>query len=163
MSSSSYLTRLPEELLDLILHFSSHSTLYSLCLVSKAISRIATSHLYTTITLYRESFTYLRPLTLLLWTSPKHASLVRHISVSHAYGGNLVPWPEHERLQEVIEQQVKAYVRESEKERWIEQVTHGKDALVVASLLVRSLPKVERMGFDGFELVDPGVRGERLR
>jgi hypothetical protein len=58
---------------------------------------------------------------------------------------------------------VKAYVRESEKERWIEQVTHGKDALVVASLLVRSLPKVERMGFDGFELVDPGVRGERLR
>jgi hypothetical protein len=78
--------------------------------------------------------------------------------VSRAYGGNLVPWPACEELEDVLALQVKRYVRESEKERWMEQLRDGRDALVVASLLVRSLPNVKRMGFDGFELVDPGVR-----
>jgi hypothetical protein len=35
---------------------------------------------------------------------------------------------------------------------------YGRDALFVAGLLVRSLPNVDRMGFDGFELVDPWVK-----
>jgi hypothetical protein len=161
MSSASHITCLPEELLDLILQFSNHSSVRILCLVSKTISRIATAHLYTSITLSRNSFMYLRPLALLLWTSPKHAHLVRHISVSRAYGQNLVPWPEYDGLENVIEQKVKRYVREGEKERWTEDLMNGGDALRVAGLLVRSLPHVEKMGFDGFELLDPGVR-ERI-
>jgi hypothetical protein len=158
MSSASHITRLPEELLDLILQFSNNASVRILCLVSKTISRIATAHLYTSITLSRNSFMYLRPLALLLWTSPKHAQLVRQISVKHAYGQNLVPWPEHDGLEDVIEQKVKRYVREEEKEIWTKDLINGGDALRVAGLLVRSLPHVERMGFDGFELFDPGVR-----
>jgi hypothetical protein len=158
MPSTSYMTCLPEELVDLILQFSDYPTLQTLCLVSKTVSRIATAHLYTSITLTGNSFAYLRPLALLLWTSPKHARLVRRISVSRAYGGNLVPWPEYNGLDDVIEQQVGMYVREGEKEKWIEDLMYGRDALFVAGLLVRSLPNVDRMGFDGFELVDPWVK-----
>ncbi|KAF1912161.1 hypothetical protein BDU57DRAFT_523562 [Ampelomyces quisqualis] len=147
---------LPEELLDRIMHFSPLSSLHALTLVSKTLSRIATSHLYTTIALTRHSFKYLRPLTLLLWTSPKHRHLVRSISVSRAYGGNLVPWPRYTGLDALIEEQVGLYVRKEERKRWSRQVRDGGDALAIASLLLRSLPHVRRMGFDGFELVDPG-------
>jgi hypothetical protein len=160
-SSTSY--HLPEELIDLILHFSDRSTLYSLCLASRSLNRIATPHLYTNIALARDDFKHLRPLTLLLWTSPKHRALVRHISVRRAYGGNLVPWPDHPELDSLVERQVKMFVKEEEAARWTRQVRDGNDALPIASLLLRSLPNVSTMGFDGFDLVDPKFRTSGTR
>jgi hypothetical protein len=106
----------------------------------------------------RDDFKHLRPLTLLLWTSPKHRALVREISVRRAYGGNLVPWPDHPELDDLVERQVKMFVREEEANRWIRQVRDGSDALPIASLLLRSLPNVSTMGFDGFDLVDPKIK-----
>lgn len=160
------LTHLPEELVDRICRFSSAPCLHALALVSRTLNRIATTHLYTSITLTRSSFKHLRPLTLLLWTSPKHATLVRHIAVTRAYGGNLVPWPDHvgdhdgnrDGLEGLVKQMVARYVKAAERKEWEKSVCEGEDALRVASLLLRSLPNVRRMGFDGFELVDPGAR-----
>ncbi|KAH7381153.1 major facilitator superfamily domain-containing protein [Phaeosphaeria sp. MPI-PUGE-AT-0046c] len=100
------LAHLPEELLERICHFTSSCDLHALALVSRDLNRIATPRLYTSITLTRSSFKHLRPLTLLLWTSPKHAILVRHISVSRAYGGNLVPWPDYEGLKQLVAEMV---------------------------------------------------------
>ncbi|KAH3913954.1 hypothetical protein HBI56_055630 [Parastagonospora nodorum] len=156
--TSSPISHLPEELLDRICHFTSTHTLHSLCLVNKNLNRIATAHLYTTISLSHSNFKHLRPLTLMLWTSPKHRALVRSISVRRAYGGDLVPWPAHSDLDGLIEEQVGMYVREGERESWSKQVRDGMDPLPIASLLLRSLPRVGRMGFDGFELVDPKGR-----
>jgi len=155
--TSSPIYHLPEELLDRICHFTPN--LHSLCLVNKNLNRIATAHLYTTISLSHSNFKHLRSLTLMLWTSPKHRALVRSISVRRAYGGDLVPWPEHADLDGVISEQVEMYVREGERESWCKQVRDGMDPLPIASLLLRSLQRVRRMGFDGFELVDPGGRG----
>ena len=70
-----------------------------------------------------------------------------------------MPWPEHADLDGVISEQVEMYVREGERESWCKQVRDGMDPLPIASLLLRSLQRVRRMGFDGFELVDPGGRG----
>jgi hypothetical protein len=180
MSPTLTLTHLPEELLDRICYFSPTQSLHALAMVSRDIGRIATTHLYTSITLTRSSFKYLRPLALLLWTSPRHADLVKHISVSRAYGGNLVPWPDYPgrsapdvcdgvdgsevdgSLPELVKNMVGRYVKESERAEWAKSVVEGEDALKVASLLLRSLRNVKRMGFDGFELVDPGV-GRRKR
>lgn len=151
---------LPEELFDQILHFlPQRQSICSLALTSRDLNRIATPHLYTSITLTSSSFRYLRPLTLLLWTSPKHRLLVRSFTVTKAFGQNLVPWPAYPRLNDVIENMVVRYVKEGERASWAEKVRNGTDHLHVASLLLRSLEYVERMGFDGFELVDPGSRG----
>lgn len=163
---------LPEELLDLIItHLtSSRSTLHSLTLVSHKFNRLATFHLYTHISLTKSDFLYLRPLAVLLWTSPAHRSVVRSFSVRHAYGGNLDPWPKHYPkhqhqeeeggLDELIKGQIERYVREKDKEEWFGQVRHGVGALPIASLLLRSLPNVREMQFDGFMLVDPAGRGK---
>ncbi|OAL44768.1 hypothetical protein IQ07DRAFT_491583, partial [Pyrenochaeta sp. DS3sAY3a] len=98
---------LPEELLDRIIHFLPDShTLTTLCTVSKTLNRIATPHLYTHITLSSHAFTYLRPLAFLLWTSPNHRCTVRSFNVSRAYGGNLIPWPEHPDLETVVQDMV---------------------------------------------------------
>ncbi|KAF2825526.1 hypothetical protein CC86DRAFT_44260 [Ophiobolus disseminans] len=156
-SSNPTIYSLPEELLDRILHFIPHRpTITALCLVSRDLNRIATPHLYTCITLTSASFQFLRPLTLLLWTSSKHRLLVRSFCVKRAYGGNLVPWPTYPGLDELIREMVRKYVKRSEWEAWEKKVRDGGDALVLASLLLRSLENVERMAFDGFELVDPG-------
>lgn len=140
------LTRLPEELLDRVCHFSEPRSLHALALVSRDVGRIATTHLYTSITLTRSSFKFLRPLALLLWTSPRHADLVKHISVSRAYGGNLVAWPRYEELEGLVKNMVEKYVKESERKEWVKSVVEGEDALRVASLLLRSLRNVGRMG-----------------
>lgn len=153
------MTRLPEELIDRVFHFvNQRATLHALCLVSKDVNRIATTHLYTTIALTRDDFKHLRPLTLLLWTSPKHRALVRSISVRRAYGGNMVPWPHCLDLDNLIEQQIELYVREGDNRSWFLRVKDGMDPLPIASLLLRSLPNVTTMGFDGFDLVDPKAR-----
>jgi hypothetical protein len=156
--TSSPIYLLPEELTDLIIHSLDHRpTLHSLCLVSKNLNRIATPHLYTSIALTRDSFQHLRPLTLLLWTSPKHRTLVHKMSVRRAYGGNLVPWPSYAGLDELVERHVRMYVNE-DKEGWVKRVVDGADPLPIASLLLRSLPNVVTMEFDGFCLVDPRSR-----
>jgi hypothetical protein len=156
--TSSPIHRLPEELIDLVIHSLDHRpALHSLCLVSRNLNRIATPHLYTSIALTRDSFQHLRPLTLLLWTSPKHRALVREMSVRRAYGGNLVPWPSYAGFDELVERQVRAYVSE-DKEGWLKRVIDGADPLPIASLLLRSLPNVVTMEFDGFCLVDPRSR-----
>ena len=158
------LSHLPEELLDLITFFLTphRSTLHSLCLTSRNLNRIATSHLYHTILLQKDDFKHLRPLALLLWTSPKHAASVRCISVTGAYGGNLMRWPQFDGLDKLLKEQIGRYVREGDEQSWFEQVGSGIDALPIASLLLRSLPRVGVMQFDGFMLVDPRVgRGGR--
>jgi hypothetical protein len=160
----SNMDRLPEELVDRIFYFVDHrASLHALCLVSRDLNRIATSHLYTAIALDRDDFQHLRPLALLLWTSPKHRAIVRSISVRRAYGGNLVPWPRHPCLDELIQQQVKLYVREGDTMPWFAKVKDGIDALPIASLLLRSLPNVTTMEFDGFNLIDPKVRETAIR
>jgi hypothetical protein len=156
--------RLPEELTDLIVYSLNHRpSVYSLCLVSRDFNRIATPHLYSTIALARDDFQHLRPLALLLWTSPKHRALVRKMSVRQAYGGNLAPWPDYADLDELIERQVQMHVSEKEEMKWVTRVRDGSDALPIASLLLRSLPHVVRMEFDGFCLVDPKAKGSDIR
>ncbi|KAI8931720.1 hypothetical protein NX059_011363 [Plenodomus lindquistii] len=152
---------LPEELTSQILHYiSDRRTLHSLTLVSATLNRLSTPHLYTHLTLHPHSLPYLRPLAALLWRSPKHSACVRSISVRRAYGGNLVPWPQDEGLDALIKTQIEQFVKEGDKEDWYERVREGADALPIASLLLRSLPGVRVMQFDGFMLVDPGVRRE---
>lgn len=87
-----------------------------------------------------------------------------------------MPWPEYQYfgsdlhrgshqghgiggdgLESLVKDMVERYVKESEREEWVKSVVEGEDVLRVASLLLRSLRNVARMGFDGFELVDPGV------
>ncbi|KAL6709936.1 hypothetical protein ACN47E_000721 [Coniothyrium glycines] len=151
---------LPEELLDRIIYFTdSRPTLHALCLVSKNINRIATARLYAHIALTKDDFRHLRPLAVLLWTSAPHRNAVRTFSVRHAYGGNLDPWPQHPQLDDMIQEKIEEYVRERDKGQWFAQVRDGIDALPIASLLLRSLPHVAAMQFDGFMLVDPAARG----
>jgi hypothetical protein len=159
------LSHLPEELLDRIASFLTpyRSSLHALCLTSRDINRIATAHLYHTILLQKDDFKHLRPLALLLWTSPNHAAVVRCISVKGAYGGNLMRWPAFEGLDALLKEQIGMYVREGDEQSWFEQVGSGIDALPIASLLLRSLPNVGFMQFDGFMLVDPGVGRGGLR
>jgi hypothetical protein len=153
---ASRLETLPDELLDLILHYiSSRTTLHTLCLVSKDINRIATDHLYAHIELEKGDFKYLRPLTLLFWTSEAHREAVRSFSVRQAYGGNLDPWPHHPDLEDIIKKNIEMYVRVGDREQWFNEVRDGSDSTRIASLLLRSLPHVEKMQLPGFELVDP--------
>lgn len=154
---------LPEELLDRIIHYSSddRSSLHSLCLVSRDANRIATPALYSTISLRRDDFQHLRPLAVLLWTSPHHRAAVKSFTVRRAYGGNLFPWPSLEGLDDLIRATIAIYVKEGDKEQWFKQVRDGGDALPIASLLLRSLPYVGEMQFDGFMLVDPAVKEGR--
>lgn len=84
----------------------------------------------------------------------------------HAYGGNLDPWPKHVRQEElkegelegIIRWNVEAYVNKGDWERWYEEVRDGSDSTRIASLLLRSCPRLVRMQLPGFELVDPGAR-----
>jgi hypothetical protein len=155
----SRLESLPDELLDQILHYlPDRTTLHTLCLVSRHINRLATTHLYSHISLFKDDFKYLRPLALLFWTSEPHRQAVRSFAVHHAYGGNLDPWPEYEKLDEVIRQNVEQFVRKSDWEVWWAEVRDGSDSTRIASLLLRSCPKLSRMQLPGFELVDPGAR-----
>lgn len=157
--TSSFFNGLPEELLDRIISLVDQpSALYALALVSKDINRITTPHLYTCIALGPTSFQHLRPLAFLLFTSPKHHCLVRSISVKRAYGGNLLPWPCNPDLDVVLMRQIELFVREDDVKRWFREVRDGSDPLPIASLLLRSLPKVVKMGFEGFDLVDPRGR-----
>jgi hypothetical protein len=157
--SPSLLSKLPEELLDRIICLSStRATLHALCLVSKDINRIATARLYANIALTKDDFRHLRPLAVLLWTSENHRNAIKSFSVRHAYGGNLDPWPKHPALEDMIRQQIQRYIKERDKAQWFAQVRDGIDALPIASLLLRSLPKVECMQFDGFMLVDPSSK-----
>ncbi|RYO23975.1 hypothetical protein AA0111_g8883 [Alternaria arborescens] len=164
---TSKLESLPNELLDLMFHLTpDRTTLHSLCLVSRSINRLATAHLYTHITLLGDDFKYLRPLALLFWTSAPHREAVRSFAVHHAYGGNLDPWPKHVRqeglkegeLEGIIRWNVEAYVNKGDWERWYEEVRDGSDSTRIASLLLRSCPRLVRMQLPGFELVDPGAR-----
>jgi hypothetical protein len=164
---TSKLESLPNELLDLMFHLTpDRTTLHSLCLVSRSINRLATAHLYTHITLLGDDFKYLRPLALLFWTSPPHREAVRSFAVHHAYGGNLDPWPKHVRQEElkegelegIIRWNVEAYVNKGDWDRWYEEVRDGSDSTRIASLLLRSCPRLVRMQLPGFELVDPGAR-----
>lgn len=77
-----------------------------------------------------------------------------------AYEGTKYRSPGYEGLDELIRTLVRRYVKggEEEKREWEKEVKEGDDPLRVASLLLRSLPNVKRMGFEGFELVDPEVR-----
>ncbi len=88
---------LPEELLDRIISHippSLPSTLYNLCLVSRDLNRLATTHLYTTLVLDERACTRLRSLALLLFTSPTHAALVRSFTIVAGTGVALGAWPE---------------------------------------------------------------------
>lgn len=153
------LSALPEELLDRIVVFTnSRPSLHALTLVSKDLNRISTPHLYTSIVLTNANFQFLRPIAFLLWTSPKHRDVVRAFSVRRAYGGNLAPWPESGELESVVRRMVEKWVGKGDKEEWVRQVRDGSDALPIASLLLRTLPRVGVMRFDGFCLVDPERR-----
>lgn len=83
-----------------------------------------------------------------------------------AYGGDLRAWPSWKReergfdVEAVVRREVEKWVRKEEREAWVEKVLEGGDALCVASLLLRGLPHVVEMGFEGFRLVDPGGRGQ---
>ena len=156
----SFVKEFPEELIDRIFRsVDDRATLHALCLVSLDMNRIATTHLYSRISLEKNDFQHLRPLALLLWTSEKHRNAVRSFSVRRAYGGNLEPWPKHPDLGDIIQQQIKLYVREGDAEQWYHQVRDGPvDPLPIASLLLRSLPHVMEMQFDGFQLVDPSLK-----
>lgn len=149
---------LPEELLDRIIASTDDiPTLHSLTLTCHTLSRIATPHLYSHIALSSSTFRFLRPLAFTLWTSPSHRAAVKSFSVHRAYGGDLDPWPRHEDLDQVIRKEVEKWVvGEGKRKEWFWQVREGWDALPVASLLLRGLPGVGVMRFDGFELVDPG-------
>jgi hypothetical protein len=157
--TTSKLESLPDELLDLILHnISSRTTLHTLCFVSRNINRLATAHLYSSISLLKDDFKYLRPLALLFWTSDPHRQAVRSFAVHHAYGGNLDPWPKHEDLNAIIRRNVEAFVRKADWEVWYAEVRDGSDSTRIASLLLRSCPNLKRMQLPGFELVDPAGR-----
>jgi hypothetical protein len=158
----SRLEMLPDELLDLILHHvPDRATHHTLCFVSKDLNRIATDHLYANIALEKDDFKFLRPLALLFWTSEPHREAVRSFSVRQAYGGNLDPWPHHADLDSIIRRNIDMYVRVGDREQWFNEVRDGSDSTRIASLLLRSLPHVQKMQLPGFELVDPGrgVRG----
>jgi hypothetical protein len=162
--TSTTLTTIPEELISHILTFLPRPARHSLCLTSRDLNRITTPTLYTHITLTGTDFSYLRSLALLIWTSPKHSALVRSLSVRRAYGGDLKPWPALQGvdLHELVGRLVVAYVKEEERVAWEKKVEAG-DALCIASLLLRSLPGVDRMAFPGFELFDPKRRKEGAR
>ncbi|KAH9876645.1 hypothetical protein J1614_003777 [Plenodomus biglobosus] len=170
------LPTLPEELTAHILtHLStSHTTLHALALTSRTLNRLATPLLYTSLSLQRHNFQYLRPLAVLLWSSARHRECVREVCVRRAYGGDLVGWPDvcglgdggeegvckdgDDALDSLIRQNITAFIPECDREAWFKRVRYGADVLPIASLLLRSLPHVSVMRFDGFMLVDPGVR-----
>lgn len=159
-SSTSILLYLPEELLAHIMTFlaSDRASLHALLMTSRTLHRITLPTVYTHIILCPGSFRYLRPLAYLLFTSPIHASLVRSITVRRAYGGDLLPWPNIVGLQEVIRGQVEKWIKESNRERWLKEIWEGEEVdghLKVAGLLVRSLEGLGKIGFDGWDLVDP--------
>ncbi|RAR12569.1 hypothetical protein DDE83_004101 [Stemphylium lycopersici] len=157
--ASSRIEKLPDELLDLIMHqIRDRTTLRTLCLVSKDISRIATARLYADIALEKDDFKHLRPLALLFWTSEPHRKAVRTFCVRHAYGGNLDPWPRHPDLDGIIRTNLELYVKQGDREQWFNEVRDGADSTRIASLLLRSLPHVMTMQLPGFELIDPAVR-----
>jgi hypothetical protein len=150
---------LPDELLDLILHHvKDRAAQHALCLVSKEINRIATDHLYANMHLEKDDFKHLRPLALLFWISEPHRKAVRSFSVRQAYGGNLDPWPNHPDLDYIIRKNVEKYVKLGDREQWFSQVRDGDNSTRIASLLLRSLPHLEKMQLPGFDLVDPRRR-----
>lgn len=63
-----------------------------------------------------------------------------------------------DRLAALIQRQIALYVRDGDHADWYARVRYGDHALPIASLLLRSLPRVGVMQFDGFMLVDPAVR-----
>lgn len=84
---------LPEEFLSEIFPRCSKSPLAALCRVCKRMNRIATPLLYTSVTVSpnrspeSETVTLL-PFAYLIFTSQNHASVVKSIKVSQAFGGD---------------------------------------------------------------------------
>jgi hypothetical protein len=86
--------KLPEELLNLIMLHCSRGSLIALCSCSKTMHRIATPHLYSTVSL--DPGVALLPLAYLMFTSPVHASYVQNLT-GNIFSTTNKPWPEQDK------------------------------------------------------------------
>lgn len=83
-----------------------------------------------------------------------------------------MPWPvEEPELERVLEGVLRGLCAKGEEKAaeervetfvrsWVKRLKEG-GSMEVAGLLVRVLPACSRIGFDGFEFVDPVSKGER--
>jgi hypothetical protein len=159
--------QLPEEILDHIVSLASRDALTKLCLTSRQLNRLATTHLYSNITLgsvgyYEDSYyegkkTYINHLARLLFASPVHAALVTSVFVLPAWG----PSPEDEQREEqhwtdagsseletLLRQQLARFALDDEQNKSVyEKIRTGTNEAenAIVALLLLSLPNLQRL------------------
>jgi hypothetical protein len=162
--------QLPEEILDHITSFIPRHILPKLCLASKTFNRLATAHLYSTITLGHKAerdnrrVTYISSLAYLLFSSPAHAALVTSVVVSSEWGrdednAHLVdkyPWPGlgTTKLQRILRDQCEKFAEnDNEADEIYAMIQSGTNEDAILALLLFSLPNMRRLDIN-FGLFD---------
>ncbi|KAF2709721.1 hypothetical protein K504DRAFT_467672 [Pleomassaria siparia CBS 279.74] len=166
--SSSLEHDLSEEVLDHIVSFSCAASLINLCLVSKKLARIATPHLYSTISFthgsqFKGGIKDILPLTYLILTSSSHASYVRSFTIRDTWGefeemeeeytnsddkDARRPWPRFgtPELEDVLRKASADYaVNDSEAEEIYQKIKSGLNEDVILILLFANLPNLQSL------------------
>jgi hypothetical protein len=154
--------QLPEEILDHIISFIPRHVLPKLCLASKTFNRLATTHLYSTITVGHnarndnECVTYISSLAYLFFSSPSHAALVTSVVVLSKWGrdeenAHLVdkyPWPKlgTQKLERILRDQCEKFSdNDNEADEIYAMIQSGTNEDAILALLLFSLPNMRRL------------------
>ncbi|KAF2825816.1 hypothetical protein CC86DRAFT_351829 [Ophiobolus disseminans] len=148
--SQSLERKLPEELLDRIVSFTTRKSLLNLCLASKTLNRLATPYLYSNICL-RET-DHLSALAALLITSPIHAVLVKSLTIPENWAeGQEEPaeksWSTQDlAVHSVLKAKYAEYAPDdSTAHEMCEKIDSGTNEDAIVALLIPNLPELRRL------------------
>jgi hypothetical protein len=155
--------QLPEEILDHMVSFVPRRALHSLCLASKTFNRIATPHLYSSITVghrhgYRNGnrVTASSSLARLLFSSTSHAALVHSVTTRSKWGRDAKyarqidkyswPNPGTPKLESILREKCTKFSPNNEEADEIyAMLESGTNEDAMLALLLFSLPNMRRL------------------
>lgn len=149
--------RLPEELLTNIISLAAHDALPNLCLASTTFNRLTTPHLYSSITVETVGGVRLLRFAYTIFTSPKHASLVksliipddiRVLELQRTYDDWPAPRPGFSDLENLLKDKCAVYaVNDKQVDEMYCKVKSGTNGDALLALLLAYLPNVQRLDF----------------
>jgi hypothetical protein len=154
--------QLPEEIIDHIVSFIPPHVLFNVCLASKTLNRLATTHLYSNMTLGQRSrrdhnlVSYTSPLAHLVFSSSAHAALVKSVVVTVPWGWNeddadsvdIQPWPMlgSPELEKLLRNQcAKLAINDNEADQVYALVKSGTNEDAILALLLFSLYNMRKL------------------
>ena len=145
--------KLPEEILDHVVSLCDRNALPKLCLTSKTFHRLAFPRLYSTI--HVRNTAILRALALLVFRSPEHAALVKHLvvpDISHdrdereADESHECLWPDNPGLKLTLQTRcLEVTSSDDEADELYKKIEKGINQDAVLVLLLANLPALRKL------------------